>query len=715
LSGNTLNEPQTLQMLCQIWVKLASRLREASVAHCDLQHGNVLLVPASKAGSLSVRLVDYDGMCVPALTLLKSLEVGHPCYQHPQRLREGTYSLEVDRFSHLVIYTALRALAVGGRALWDKYDNSDNLLFKQADFEAPGRSPLFAELLRMNSPDIRKLTVALIDAARKPLLQTPLLEEPLLKTAASQLITAANVPRPAETTAKGELPSGSWETSPPPVRVPARRATPTSKDTDVLVLDPDDDRGSVREPNRMARVRRRLIALTMLALLSLGFFCTWLVISSRDELATMPVPNGKTNRGGSSGVKRDTAADEHPPDKGGFVRGPDLKNPMGETDRSNDEPPQNGREPKVDPRNVSLKKNKEIGEEKPSKSSERAGEIHCFTRHPGEITSVAISEDAQTVLSGCKAGTLWTWNAATGNEIRKLEAEPGAINCVALSPRGKLALAGRASGRLVAWDVKTGTARFTQTGGGSRECIGFSARGDCLFTAAENGWLFRLPLDGRTKPDFTANIRWGKIRSLAPASDGRLVVFVDGQGKVHLHNLETKREENSLEDYQAEVLCVALAKDDSFLLTGAVDKTIRLWDLKTGARRGLLSGHSEAVTSIALSADGTRILSGSQDKTVRLWDLRTKNLIRTFTGHTGKVTSVAICGDGRLGVSGSEDKTVRVWRLSGTGSVPKGPSEVTKREETRSFVPLFNGKDLSGWQKNATFPGRLARDGRFSC
>src|SRR5271170_1163595 len=108
----SLGKPNLLQMLCQIWVRLAARLREANLAHCDLQHGNVLLVQGNKANALRVRLVDYDGMCVPALELLKSIELGHPSYQHPQRLREGIYVLQIDRFPHLVIYTAIKALAV---------------------------------------------------------------------------------------------------------------------------------------------------------------------------------------------------------------------------------------------------------------------------------------------------------------------------------------------------------------------------------------------------------------------------------------------------------------------------------------------------------------------------------------------------------------------------------------------------------------------------
>jgi hypothetical protein len=172
---DNLDKPQVLQTLCQIWLRLATRLREANLAHCDLQHGNVLLVP-SKAGALGVRLVDYDGMCVPALELLKSIELGHANYQHPQRLREGSYGLQIDRFPHLVIYTALRSLSIGGKALWDKFDNGDNLLFTQKDFAAPGQSPLFHEILRLNDPEVRKLTQVLAQASQKPIEQVPLLD-----------------------------------------------------------------------------------------------------------------------------------------------------------------------------------------------------------------------------------------------------------------------------------------------------------------------------------------------------------------------------------------------------------------------------------------------------------------------------------------------------------------------------------------------------------
>jgi probable HAF family extracellular repeat protein len=175
-----LEQPQLLQYLCQLWIKLAQRLREVNLAHCDLQHGNVLLVPAGPANGQVLKLVDYDGMCVPALASRKSIEVGHPAYQHPQRLREGIYNLEVDRFSHLVIYTALRSLIAAGRQLWKRYDTGDNLLFRPEDFQAPNDSALFRELLQSPDLEMRRLANALARAAQQPLDRAPLLTDLVL-------------------------------------------------------------------------------------------------------------------------------------------------------------------------------------------------------------------------------------------------------------------------------------------------------------------------------------------------------------------------------------------------------------------------------------------------------------------------------------------------------------------------------------------------------
>jgi WD40 repeat protein len=173
------DRPEHLRAVLGVWVRLCKRLRDARIAHADLQHGNVLLVPGATAQRLRLRLIDYDGMWVPALAGKPSGEAGHPNYQHPARLAERTYTPDVDRFPHLVIGCALRALAVAGRPLWEQFDNGDNLLFRETDFADPAGSKLLRTLWELDDPTVTNLVALLVVSAGRPLGDTPWLDEVL--------------------------------------------------------------------------------------------------------------------------------------------------------------------------------------------------------------------------------------------------------------------------------------------------------------------------------------------------------------------------------------------------------------------------------------------------------------------------------------------------------------------------------------------------------
>lgn len=222
-----LDKPLMLEALLQIWTRMAKYLRTAEVAHCDLQHGNVLLVPGASANSLALKLVDYDGMFVPALARRKSGEVGHPSYQHPQRLRQGTYSLEVDRFPLLLVATALRALAVKGRTLWEKYDNGDNMLFRETDLQAPTRSSLFLDLFKSGDAMTVSLADQMLKALRGGLESAPLLDDVLPEVPLAVPVRPA---RPLPTPAWVDVPTATAVAVAPvavatiPLAVPVRPA-----------------------------------------------------------------------------------------------------------------------------------------------------------------------------------------------------------------------------------------------------------------------------------------------------------------------------------------------------------------------------------------------------------------------------------------------------------------------------------------------------------
>jgi WD40 repeat protein len=68
------------------------------------------------------------------------------------------------------------------------------------------------------------------------------------------------------------------------------------------------------------------------------------------------------------------------------------------------------------------------------------------------------------------------------------------------------------------------------------------------------------------------------------------------------------------------VLSVAFSPDGTGIVSGSIDKTLRVWDSATGECTATLEGHTDWVMSVAFSPDGTGIVSGSGDKTVRVWD-----------------------------------------------------------------------------------------------
>ncbi|HEX4610373.1 MAG TPA: WD40 repeat domain-containing protein, partial [Urbifossiella sp.] len=181
------DDPAAVNALFRSWVRLAAGLRAAGAAHGELAHANVLVVPGADA----VRLVDYDSFHFPGLP--PAADAGHPNYRHPG----GAEPADRDRFPLLVAATALRAVAVLGRGVWERFDTGDNLLFTAADFLAPAASPLLRELAGSGDATLRTLAAALARACGRPAAETPWVDDlcPDVARAADRPAAAAAEPR----------------------------------------------------------------------------------------------------------------------------------------------------------------------------------------------------------------------------------------------------------------------------------------------------------------------------------------------------------------------------------------------------------------------------------------------------------------------------------------------------------------------------------------
>lgn len=164
---------ERIRRLADSWAGVAEQMAQRGLAHGDLQHGNILIEgPADQ-----IRLVDYDGMYVPGLQGRPMLEYGYPGFQHPGR-QEAPFNADMDRFSVLLIYVALRSLATSPE-LWGRYFD-DNLLFRDRDLQDPTQSRLFTDLAGSPDPEVRRLAGELARACTAPIGSCPQLGRLLL-------------------------------------------------------------------------------------------------------------------------------------------------------------------------------------------------------------------------------------------------------------------------------------------------------------------------------------------------------------------------------------------------------------------------------------------------------------------------------------------------------------------------------------------------------
>jgi WD40 repeat protein len=155
----------------------------------------------------------------------------------------------------------------------------------------------------------------------------------------------------------------------------------------------------------------------------------------------------------------------------------------------------------------------------------------------------------------------------------------------------------------------------------------------------------------------------GAMSSVAFSADGRFLVSGSIDKTVRVWDLVSGREIRTIKAHGSGVNAVALSGDSKLLATGSHHGSVKVWDLVSGSDRELskFENHSQ-VFSVAISMDSRWLVAGSEDGSVGVWDRSTSSAVeRRFRNHTAEVWSVALSGDGHTLVSGSEDGSVRVW------------------------------------------------------
>jgi hypothetical protein len=142
------------------------------------------------------------------------------------------------------------------------------------------------------------------------------------------------------------------------------------------------------------------------------------------------------------------------------------------------------------------------------------------------------------------------------------------------------------------------------------------------------------------------------------------VVSASSDGTLKVWELETGKQEATLEGHWDKVNGCAVTPDGRRVVSASSDGTLKVWELKTGREEATLEGHRASVTGCAVTPDGRHVVSASGDKTLKVWELETGKEVATLEGHRDWVSDCAVTPDGRHVVSASGDRTLKVWDIN---------------------------------------------------
>jgi WD40 repeat protein len=194
----------------------------------------------------------------------------------------------------------------------------------------------------------------------------------------------------------------------------------------------------------------------------------------------------------------------------------------------------------------------------------------------------------------------------------------------------------------------------------------------------------------QNQPDRVLELLDGQLPEHTGGEDLRGFEWYYWQRRCHFYSLTLKGHSGAL----GVVTSVAFSPDGKRIVSGSVDKTLKVWDAATGRETLTLKGHSSSVLCVAFSPDGKRIVSGSDDKTLKVWDAATGRETLTIKGHSTGITRVAFSPDGKRIASCSVDFTLKVWDAA-TGKETltiKGVTSVAFSPDGKRIVSgTFNG------------------------
>ncbi len=257
------------------------------------------------------------------------------------------------------------------------------------------------------------------------------------------------------------------------------------------------------------------------------------------------------------------------------------------------------------------------------------------------ITSISMTPDGQTLVTGASDGQVRIWDVPTG----KTRAGPfrgpeeDVISDIEISRRGERFLV-----------TSAGTTHIRALGDGNLvgsvpspgpdavvEDADFTADGNTVVVAYRSGLVRRW--QGRGEPrNRVRNLTTldSEVTSVAVAPDGGQAIVTGSNGAFLLRPVAPGVTARRLVS-GSPIATTAFSQDGRLAVLAARSGAVYLWDGRLDRDPRRLKGHKQAVNLAVFSPRGNLLVTGSMDQTARIWDTATGELRTVLGGHNGGV------------------------------------------------------------------------------
>lgn len=279
------------------------------------------------------------------------------------------------------------------------------------------------------------------------------------------------------------------------------------------------------------------------------------------------------------------------------------------------------------------------------------GEVkRTLTGHTNMVYVTTFSPDEKLLASSSRDRTAKIWNVETGQKLHTLDGFRCAVKAVAFSPDGRTLAASGNDGMLKLWDVKTGKELKSLVHRDSPDidmatyAFVFNHDGRQIYAGNGDGTISVWDVaTGKEIRNWKAHENI--VFRLLLGSDHRRLISL-GDAVVKVWDTFTWRELQTFSmpgvaGASSSPSMVAISHNGRLIAASNVDidpkqttylavNTI-VWDAKTGEKLFSMSGHKFDVNGLIFTRDDRFLLTGSVDRTIKFWDMRNGQAVRTIT------------------------------------------------------------------------------------